>query len=225
MSFDNFDQTGVAAGSVWILTYVMFIGILTCSVCGFWSCIQDHEDSCRFALTIVWFVVLNFFQHVHFYSHSLEWTSWFHVFGFATLLCLFWTNIIPSFGVADGLEDFFSKLFSIWNCHFSSNCLTAAKLGYLIPALWLFFLYMSNLLVYRFQSNPVYVVCNACLAIPLLSIFYSLFYFDDVGVHFRTTLSLGSLITMVMFPIAYVVLSCYQSASIVFNLLDSFDIY
>ena len=158
-------------------------------------------------------------------SYSLEWTSWFHVFAFASLLSLFWTNIIPSIGAADGLENFFSQLLSIWNCHFSNTCLTASKLGFLIPAFWLLFLYTSNMLVYRFQSNPVFVICNACLAIPLLSIFYSLFYFDHSGVHVRTTLSLGSLITFLMFPIAYVVLSCYHSASIVFNLLDSFDVY
>ena len=85
---------------------------------------------------------------------------------------------------------------------------------------------MSNLLVYRFQSNPVYVICNACLAIPLLSVFYSLFMLDQTsGIQVKISLSLGCLITMVTFPIAYVVLSCYHSASILFNLLDSFDIY
>lgn len=160
-----------------------------------------------------------------FSSQSLEWTSWFHIFAFGALTCLFWTNLIPSVGVADGLEDFFSKFVSVWNCHFSSICMISSKLGFLIPAVWLMFIYMSNVLVYRFQSNPVYIVCNACLAIPLLSVFYSLFLIDQSGVQVKANLTLGSLITMVMFPIAYVVLSCYHSASVVFNLLDSFDIY
>jgi hypothetical protein len=34
-------------GSVWILVYVMFIGFLSCCMCDFWSCVQDHEDSSR----------------------------------------------------------------------------------------------------------------------------------------------------------------------------------
>ena len=128
--------------------------------------------------------------------------------------------------MADGIDDFAAKLSCTWNCHFTSNCLTVSKLGFLVSALWLLFLYMSNLLVYRFQSNPVYVICNACLAIPLLSVFYSLFMLDQTsGIQVKISLSLGCLITMVTFPIAYVVLSCYHSASILFNLLDSFDIY
>ncbi|KZS14425.1 Uncharacterized protein APZ42_019743 [Daphnia magna] len=190
---------------VWILAYVMFIGFLACSLCDFWSCIQDHEDSSR---------------------KSFEWTVWFHFFAFIAIICLFWTNILPSFGMADGIDDLSAKLSSIWSCYFSSHCHTASKLGFLVPVFWLLFLYMSNLLVYRFQSNPLYVMCNACLAIPLLSVFYSLFLFDQMsGIQVKVSLSLGSLITMVTFPIAYAILSCYHSTSVVFNLLDTFDIY
>lgn len=157
---------------------------------------------------------------------SFEWTVWFHFFAFIAIICLFWTNILPSFGMADGIDDLSAKLSSIWSCYFSSHCHTASKLGFLVPVFWLLFLYMSNLLVYRFQSNPVYVMCNACLAIPLLSVFYSLFLFDQMsGIQVKVSLSLGSLITMVTFPIAYAILSCYHSTSVVFNLLDTFDIY
>lgn len=171
-------------------------------------------------------LMINYFINSTLYcSHSLEWTTWFHVFAFGALVCLFWTNVLPSVGMADGLDEFFSKLASVWKCHFSSNCLSPTKLGFVIPIIWLLFIYMSNLLVYRFQSNPVYVVCNACLAIPLLSIVYSLFLIDQTGVEVKASLTLGCLITMVMFPIAYAVMSCYHSSSIVYNLLDNFDIY
>lgn len=215
------------AGSLWLLAYILFVGMLSSSLCGFWCMIQDHEDSCRFVTYFIdipdctSFILLSFY----FSSRSLEWTCWYHLFAFTALICLFWTNLVPYVGVADGIGDFFTKLSGVWNCHFSSDCPTPFKLGFLISFIWLLFLYMSNLLVYRFQSNPVFVVCNACLAIPLLSVFYSLFVIDQFGVHVQSNLSLGCLITMVMFPIAYVVLSCYHSASAVFSLLDIFNIY
>ncbi|KAK4010806.1 hypothetical protein OUZ56_019937 [Daphnia magna] len=142
---------------VWILAYVMFIGFLACSLCDFWSCIQDHEDSSR---------------------KSFEWTVWFHFFAFIAIICLFWTNILPSFGMADGIDDLSAKLSSIWSCYFSSHCHTASKLGFLMS-----------------------------------------------GIQVKVSLSLGSLLTMVTFPIAYAILSCYHSTSVVFNLLDTFDIY
>ena len=52
------EQPEINGRSFWILAYVIFIGFLTSSVCGFWSCIQDHEDSCRF------FVNQSFFFNV-----------------------------------------------------------------------------------------------------------------------------------------------------------------
>lgn len=83
---------------------------------------------------------------------------------------------------------------------------------------------MSNMLIYHFQSNPVYVICNASLAIPMLSLFYSLFQLDSV-IQVKPSLTLGAWISIIVVPISYIVLSCYHAASLVLNLLDNFDIY
>ena len=122
------------------------------------------------------------------------------------------------------MDDFWSKTQNVWNCHFSSDCATSSKLGFLLPVLWLLFVYMSNMLIYHFQSNPVYVICNSALAIPLLALFYSLFELEPV-IQTKSSLTLGALISIVVFPISYILLSFYHAASLVLNLMDNFDIY
>lgn len=160
-----------------------------------------------------------------FSSLCMQWTTWFHVVSLPVLLCFFWIDLFPSIGGSDGLLDFLSKFENIWVCHFTNTCSVPANLGFYIPLFWLLFLYISNLLIYRFYANPLVVVGNACLAIPLLNIFYGSFHVGQSEVEFKGTTSPASLVSMITFPMAYVVLSCYHKASQSLSLLDDFDVY
>ncbi len=164
-----------------------------------------------------------------FASRSFEWSMWFHFFVLCVLSLLFWTDLFPSLGDTDGIEAFWSKFSSIWTHHFTINGESnesTSRLGLVLPMFWLLFVYVSNLLVYRFQSNPVHVVCNAGLSLVFLPIFYCIFHVGS-GQMFvvRVAFTIGGFFSLVLFPVAYLLLGCYHNASVVLNLLDGFDIF
>lgn len=130
-------------------------------------------------------------------------------------------------GGADTVGEFWSNFSSIWAHHFGGDEVASqpARLGWALTAFWLFFLYTSNLLVYRFHSNPVHVLCNGALALTLLPIFYSLFTFEAGRFQFRLAFTLGGYISLILLLPAYFILAAYQAASVLLNLLDGFDIY
>lgn len=146
------------------------------------------------------------------------------MFSLVVLTCLFWTDIFPSLGGCDGIEAFWSKFTNVWIHQITSGD-SPARLGLVLPVFWLFFVYVSNLLVYRFLSNPVHVICNAGLSLTLLPIFYSLFQLDHGVFLVRVDFTLGGFFSLVLFPVAYLLLGCYHTASVVLNLLDGFDIF
>lgn len=155
----------------------------------------------------------------------MQWTLWFHIFNLLVMACVFWINLFPSIGGAEDLWDFLNKFENTWVCHFTNTCAISANLGFYIPIFWLLFTYTSNLLLYRFQANPAVVIGNACLAIPLLNVFYGMFYVGQSGILFKGTISLSGLVGVFTFPVAYLILSYYHSACIPLSVSDSFDIY
>ena len=163
-----------------------------------------------------------------FVSRCFEWTGWCHLLALIFLSLLFWTDFaFPTLSGATTLDQFWSNFSNLWVHHFGGGDAAnqPARLGWALTTFWLFFLYASNLLVYRFHSNPVHVICNAALALTLLPIFYSLFQLEAGQFHVRVSFTLGGYISLILIIPAYFILASYQTASVLLNMLDGFDIY
>ena len=166
-------------------------------------------------------------QHLNFSSRCLRRIAWIHITVFLMLSALFWTNLFPSVGGLEifSLEEFWTRFQSIWLCHFTDDCISLAKIGYVVIGLWFLLMITSSLLLLKYQSNPVVVLCNACLALPLLPVFYGLFRPDLLGVVAPLGISANGIIGIVAFLGGYTCLSLYHKEQRMLTLNNYFNIF
>jgi len=191
---------------LWMGAYVVSIALFTSCLSNFLSNLQN--DSAR-------------------YSRCLRMIAWIHITVFLMLSALFWTNLFPSVGGLEifSLEEFWTRFQSIWLCHFTDDCISLAKIGYVVIGLWFLLMITSSLLLLKYQSNPVVVLCNACLALPLLPVFYGLFRPDLLGVVAPLGISANGIIGIVAFLGGYTCLSLYHKEQRMLTLNNYFNIF
>ena len=153
--------------------------------------------------------------------------TWIHVSVLLFLSAFFWTNLFPAVGGLKtfSFEEFGNNFKAIWCCHFSDDCVSPAKLGFILVSFWFLLLVTSGLLLLKFQSNPVAVICNACLALPLLPVFYELIRPDLVGILFTLNVTSNGIIGIVAFVCGYICLSLYHKEQRLLTLTNYFNIF
>ena len=144
------------------------------------------------------------------------------------LSALFWTDLFPAIGGLEtslNLDEFWMRFKSTWCCHFTDSCTSTAKLGYVVIGFWFLLMITSCLLMLKFQSNPVVVISNASLALPLLPMFYELFQPDLLGIILPLDVSPNGIFGIVAFVCGYICLSLYHKEQGILTLNDYFSIF
>jgi len=109
---------------------------------------------------------------------------WAQLFGFLWVLVLFWSDIIPGFGQASSVEDFFLKLNQALACHFgiiNSSARGCEK----VPLIFVLntFAYVGAdvflICLMAVSEGSVFSTLVSSLSLPLSSFFWMLFKYEE----------------------------------------------